>query len=42
MNKIRELNQFSNIPVLEKDKNIMLRLFNDAFDILRNKRGKNS
>ena len=42
MNKIRELNQLSNIPVLEKDKNIMLRLFNDAFDILRNKRGKNS
>ena len=42
MNKIRELNQLSNTPVLEKDKNIMLRLFNDAFDILRNKRGKNN
>ena len=42
MNKIREINQVSTIPVLEKDRNIMLKLFNDAFDILRNKIGKNN
>ena len=38
MNKIRELNQNSNIPVIEKDSKIMLKLFNDAFDILRKKK----
>ena len=42
MNKIREINQVSTIPVLEKDRNIMLKLFNDAFDILRNKISKNN
>ena len=41
MNKIREINQRAIIPVLEKDQNIMLKLFNDAFDVLRNKRVKN-
>ena len=42
MNKIIELNQRSSIPVLEQDKNIMLRLFNDSFDILRNEKRKNN
>ena len=35
MNKIRQLNHISITPVLAKDKNIMYKLFNDAFDILR-------
>lgn len=41
MNKIRELNQVSSTPVIEKDSKIMLKLFNDAFDILRKKTNKN-